>query len=86
MLIGSKAQLKSIDFILTYDDTSLELVKNAKHLGMFVNCDISWDFHVRRLWKTTYYHIFYYEHCIVYFQGVANPLVVTVTRDVESCI
>ena len=47
MLIGSKAQLKSLDvddFILSYDDTPLELVENAKYLGMFINCDISWDF------------------------------------------
>ena len=60
MLIGSKSQLKSLnvdDFILSYDDTSLELVENAKYLGMFINCDISWDFHVRRLCQSTYYHI-----------------------------
>ena len=51
MLIGSKAQLKSLnvdDFILSYDDTPLALVENAKYLVMFINCDISWDFHVRR--------------------------------------
>ena len=29
------------DFILSYDDTPLELVENAKYLGMFTNCDIS---------------------------------------------
>ena len=43
MLIGSKAQLKSLnvdDFILSYDDMPLELVENAKYLGMFINCDI----------------------------------------------
>ena len=60
MLIGSKAQLKSLnvdDFILSHDDTPLELVENAKYLGMFINCDISWDFHVRRLCQSTYYHI-----------------------------
>ena len=60
MLIGSKAQLKSVnvdDFILSYDDTPLELVENAKYLGVFINCDISWDFHVRCLCQTTYYHI-----------------------------
>ena len=62
MLIGGKAQLKSLnvdDFILSYDDTPLELVENAKYLGMFINwsCDISWDFHVRCLCQTTYYHI-----------------------------
>ena len=56
MLIGSKAQLKPLnvdDFILSYGDTPLELVENAKYLGMFINCDISWDF----LCQTTYYHI-----------------------------
>ena len=60
MLIGSKSQLKSLkvdDFILSYNDTPLELVENAKYLGMFINCDISWDFHVRRLCQSTYYHI-----------------------------
>ena len=60
MLVGSKAQLKSLnvdDFNLSYDDTPLELVENAKYLGMFKNCDISWDFHVQRLCPTTYYHI-----------------------------
>ena len=43
MLIGSKAKLKSLnadDFNLSYDDTTLELVENAKYLGMFINCDI----------------------------------------------
>ena len=60
MLIGSKSQLKSLnvdDFILSYDDTPLELVENAKYLDMFINCDISWDFHVQRLCQSTYYHI-----------------------------
>ena len=60
MLIGSKAQLKSLnvdDFILSFDDTPLGLVENARYLGMFKNCDLSWDFHVRRLCPTTYYHI-----------------------------
>ena len=60
MLIGSKSQLKSLNvdnFILSYDDTSLDLVENAKYLGMFINCDILWDFHVRRLCQSTYYHI-----------------------------
>ena len=59
-LIGSKAQLKYSnvdDFILSYDDTPLELVENVKYLDIFKNCDISWDFHVRRLCQSTYYHI-----------------------------
>ena len=60
MLIGSKAQLKSLnvdDFILGYDDTPLELVENAKYLGMFINCDISWDFLIRRLCQSMYCHV-----------------------------
>ena len=60
MLIGSKSQLKYLnvdDVILSYDGTPLELVENAKYLGMFTNCDIAWDFHVRRLCQSTYYHI-----------------------------
>ena len=49
MFIGSKAQLKSLnvdDIILNYEDMPLEQVENAKYLGMFINCDISRDFHV----------------------------------------
>ena len=60
MLIGSKSQLKYSnvnDFTLSYDDTPLELVENAKCLSMFINCDISWDFHVLRLCQSTHYHI-----------------------------
>ena len=52
MLVGSKAQLKSLnidEFILNYEGTLLELVENAKYLGMSINSDISWDFHVQRL-------------------------------------
>ena len=63
MLIGSKSQLKYLnvdDFILSYDDTPLEQVPNAKYFGMFINCDISWDFHVRRLCQSTYYHLYHY--------------------------
>ena len=44
MLIGSKDQLKSEnveDFILSYDDTPLELVENAKYVRMLKYCDIS---------------------------------------------
>ena len=60
MLVGSKAQLKSLnvdDFILKYEGTPLELVENAKYLGMSINSDISWDFHVQRLCQNMYYHL-----------------------------
>ena len=57
MLVGSKAQLKSLnvdDFILKYEGTPLELVENAKYLSMSINSDISWDFHVQRLCQNMY--------------------------------
>ena len=60
MLVGSKAQLKSLnvdDFIFKYESTPLELVENAKYLGMSINSDISWDFHVQRLCQNIYYHL-----------------------------
>ena len=59
MRIVSKAQLKSMsvdDFIVCYGDTPLEQVDRAKRLGLFICCDISWDYHLR-LCQTTYYHI-----------------------------
>ena len=60
MLVGSKAQLKSLnvdEFILNYEGMPLELVENAKYLGMSINSDISWDFHVQRLCQNMYYHL-----------------------------
>ena len=57
MLIASKAQLKYLNVdesILSYDDTPSELVENAKYLGMFIHCDISWNLHARRLCQSTY--------------------------------
>ena len=58
MLVGSKAQLKSLNVdesISNYECMPLELVKNAKYLGMSINSDISWDFHVQRLCQNTSY-------------------------------
>ena len=52
MIIGSICQLKSLnldDFVINYNDTPLELVERAKYLGMFINSDISWDFHIQNL-------------------------------------
>ena len=45
-------------FILSYEDTHLELVENAKYIGLFINSDLSWIFHVRRL----YLHIMIYHY------------------------
>ena len=60
MLVGSKAQLKSLhvdEFILNYEGMPLELVEYAKYLGMTINSDISWDFHVQQLCQNMYYHL-----------------------------
>ena len=60
MLVGSKAQLKSLnvdEFISNYEGTPLELVEKAKYLGMSINSDISWDFHVQRLCQNLYYYL-----------------------------
>ena len=60
MLVWSKAQFKSLnidEFILNYEDTPLELVENATYMGMSINSDISWDFHVQRLCQNMYYHL-----------------------------
>ena len=60
MLVGSKAQLKSLnvaDIILKYECMPLEWVENAKYLGTSINSDISWDFHVERLCQNMNYHL-----------------------------
>ena len=58
MIIGSIWQLKSLsldDFVINYNDTPLELIERAKYLGMFINSDISWDFHIQNLCKQMRY-------------------------------
>ena len=60
MLIRSTAPLNSLnvdDFILSYEDTHLELFENAKYIGMFINWNIPWDFHVWRFSQTSYIHV-----------------------------
>ena len=60
MLVGSKAQLKSLnvdEFILNYEGMPFRIVENAKYLGMFINSDSSWDFHVQRLCQNMYFHL-----------------------------
>ena len=60
MLVGMKAQLKSLnidEFISNYEGAPLELVENAKYLGMSINPDISWDSHVQRLCQNVFYHL-----------------------------
>ena len=54
MILGSTWQLKSLDLddpVINYNDTPLELVERAKYLGMFIDSDISSDFHIQNLCK-----------------------------------
>ena len=36
---------------MNYNDTPIELVERAKYLDMFINSDISWDFHIQNRCK-----------------------------------
>ena len=68
MPIGSKFQLKSLnvdDFILSYDDTPLELVENAKYLGQSTYYRISL---LRRL-----RHIFSMNHILQVYKSYIQP-------------
>ena len=42
-------------FILNYEGTPSELVEKDKYLGMFINSNITWDFHVQRFCQNMYY-------------------------------
>ena len=60
MLVGSKAQLKSLnvdEFISKHEGTPLELVENIKYLDVSFNSDISWNSHVQPLYQNMYYHL-----------------------------
>ena len=60
MLVGSNDQLKSLNIdecIFNYGGMPLELVENAKYLGMFINSDISWDIHVLHLCQNMYFQL-----------------------------
>ena len=52
MFTGSKSKFKLLNVnlnILNYDDTSLELVRSANDLNVYVNCNIPQGRYVRRL-------------------------------------
>ena len=48
--------MKSLNFdeLIHYEGTPLKLVENVKYSGMSTNSDISWDFHVQRLYQNIY--------------------------------
>ena len=58
MLIGTKSQLRSLnldDFLLSYDSNPMEVVNNAKYLGLFISSDITWDAHVNYMCRQLNY-------------------------------
>ena len=58
MLIGTKSQLRTLnldDFLLNYNSTPMEVVSNARYLGLFISSDITWDNHVSHMCKQLYY-------------------------------
>ena len=70
MIIGSTWQLKSLnldDFVINYNDTHLELVERAKYLDMFINSDLSWDFHIQNLGKEMHYPMSLLRGLVVIF-------------------
>lgn len=60
MVIGTRSQMKSLnvdEFIIKYDSSPLELVSNAKYLGLYVNADLAWDMHIMQLCKQMRFYV-----------------------------
>ena len=60
MLIGTKSQLRNLnldDFVITFDQTPLEIVDKAKYLGIFISSDLSWDTQVSHLCRQMGYYL-----------------------------
>ena len=60
MVIGNSYQLKALnlqDFVIDFNDSPLELVERAKYLGMYINSDMSWEFHITNLCKQMDYYM-----------------------------
>ena len=68
MLIGTKSQLRTLhldDFLLNFNSTPMEVVSNARYLGLFINSDSTWDNHVSHMCKQLYYmYITCYPCCV----------------------
>ena len=60
MVIGSKFQLRSLnldDFAISLNVDKLQLVEQAKYLGLWVRNDLSWGNHILELWRKMYYYV-----------------------------
>lgn len=60
MIIGSAHQIKSLnlsEFTVRYEGDALDLVTQAKYLGLMISSDLSWDAHIQHMCKQLYYYI-----------------------------
>ena len=60
MIIRSKFQLRSLnldDFAFSVNADKLQLVEQAKYLGLWVRNDLSWDDHILELCRKMYYYV-----------------------------
>ena len=60
MVIGSKFQLRSLnlgDFAISINVDELQLVEEAKYLGLWMRNDLSWDDHILELCRKMYYYV-----------------------------
>ena len=60
MIIGSKIQLQSLNldqFSINLESNKIELVNNAKYLGLLVQDDLSWDEHILQRCKNMNYYL-----------------------------
>ena len=60
MVIGSKFQLRSLnldDFAISINVDELQLVEEAKYLGLWIRNDLSWDDHILELFRKMYYYV-----------------------------
>ena len=60
MIIGSTCQLRSLnldDFTIAINVDKLQLVEQAKYLGLWIRNDLSWDDHILELCREMYYYV-----------------------------
>ena len=70
MLVGTRAQLRALnmdDFTITFEQQPLELVNQAKYLGIYISCDLTWEKHISHLCKQLYF-------CISMLRGLRKIL------------
>ena len=65
MVIGNKFQLQSLnldDFAISVDADKLELVEQAKYLGLLVRNGLNWGDHILELCRRMHYYVHRFRH------------------------